>query len=140
MYVLTYANTYVKIGTRNKATHQNTGNTMTTTTTTANTRNQAKVTYAVHAAIHDTINNAPNTTTKQTISATLTLNNRQLPRAIRTQLPNTPQEAINTLTEWATPLEQDLNAIYPNGVNDPRDLYPHVLAYYKAIINRLQNN
>lgn len=116
---------------------------MTTTATTTNAtaiRNHAKVTYAVHAAIHDTINNAPNTTTKRDRSAILTLNNRQLPRAIRTQLPNTPQEAINTLTEWATPLEQDLNAIYPNGVNDPRDLYPHVLAYYKAILNRLQNS
>ena len=117
-----------------------TATTATTTTNATAIRNHAKVTYAVHAAIHDTINNAPNTTTKQTISATLTPNNRQLPRAIRTQLPNTPQEAINTLTEWVEPLEEDLNAIYPNGVNDPKDPYPHVLAYYKEIINRLQNN
>lgn len=118
----------------------------TTTATTATTtnataiHNHAKVTYAVHAAIYDTINNAPNTTTKQTISATLTPNNRQLPRAIRTQLPNTPQEAINTLTEWANSIEEDINYLYPNGVNDPKDPYPHVLTYYKAIINRLQNN
>ena len=117
--------------------------TTTTTATTTNVtaiRNHAKVTYAVHVAIHDTINNAPNTTTKQTISATLTPNNRQLPRAIRTQLPNTPQEAINTLTEWENSIEEDINYLYPNGVNDPKDPYPHVLTYYKAIINRLQNN
>ena len=122
----------------------------TTTATTTNAtaiRNHAKVIYAVHAAIHDTINNAPNTTTKQTISATLIPNNRQLPRAIRTQLPNTPQEAINTpqeaintLTEWANSIEEDINYLYPNGVNDSKDPYPHVLTYYKAIINRLQNN
>ena len=115
---------------------------MTTTTATTATaiRNHAKVTYVVYAAIRDTINNAPNATTKQTIAATFRANNQLIPKATRVQLPNTPQEAINTLTEWVTSLEEDINAIYPNGVNDPRDLYPHVLAYYKAIINRLQNN
>ena len=117
-----------------------TATTATTTTNATAIRNHAKVTYAVHAAIHDTINNAPNTTTKQTISATLTPNNRQLPRAIRTQLPNTPQEAINTLTEWANSIEEDINYLYPNVVNDSKDPYPHLLTYYKAIINRLQNN
>lgn len=113
---------------------------MTTPTTTTATRNHAKVTYAVHAAIHDTINNAPNTTAKHTRSAILTPDKNVFPRAIRTQLPNTPQEAINTLTEWVTDVEKDINYLYPNGVNDHKDPYPHVLAYYKAILNRLQNN
>lgn len=111
-----------------------------TTANVTNTRNHAKVTYVVYAAIRDTINNAPNATTKQTIAATLRANNQLIPKATRVQLPNTPQEAINTLTEWVTSLEEDINAIYPNGVNDPKDPYPHLLTYYKAIINRLQNN
>lgn len=113
---------------------------MTTTNATTATRNHAKVTYAVHAAIYDTINNAPNITAKHTISAILTPNNRQLPRAIRTQLPNTPQEAIDTLTERVNSVEEDINCLYPNGVDDHNDPYPQVLAYYKAILNRLQNN
>lgn len=113
---------------------------MTTTNATTATRNHAKVTYAAHAAICDTINNAPHTTAKRDRSVIFTANNRQLPRAIRAKLPNTPQEAIDTLTEWIEPLEEDLNAIYPHGVTDHRGLYPHVLAYYKAILNRLENN
>lgn len=112
----------------------------TPTTTTAVAQNHAKVTYAVHAAIHDTINSAPNTTATHTRSAILTPDNRAFPRAVRTQLPNTPQEAIDTLTEWVTSVEEDINCLYPNGVDDHNDPYPHVLAYYKAILNRLQNN
>ena len=77
-----------------------------TTTTVTNTRNHAKVTYVVYAAIHDTINNAPNITTKKLIAATLHANNQLIPKATQVQLPNTPQEAINTLTEWVTSLEE----------------------------------
>lgn len=111
-----------------------------TTTNATTIRNHAKVTYVVYAAIRDTINNALNITTKKLIAATLHSNNQLIPKATRAQLPNTPQEAINTLTEWATSIEEDINYLYPNGVNDPKDPYPHVLAYYKAILNRLQNN
>lgn len=109
-------------------------------TTTTATRNHAKVTYAVHTAIRDTINNAPNITTKKLIAATFRANNQLIPKVTRVQLPNTPQEAITTLTEWVTSVEEDINYLYPNGVDDHNDPYPHVLAYYKAILNRLQNN
>lgn len=113
---------------------------MTTTNATTAAQNHAKVTYVVYAAIRDTISNAPNITTKKLIAATLHSNNQLIPKATRVQLPNTPQQAINTLTEWTTSLEEDINVIYPNGVNDLKDPYPHLLTYYKAIINRLQNN
>ena len=97
-----------------------------------------QINYAVRAAIHDTINNAPSPTAKSYAISVLCYKNRQIAYITQIHLPDTPEEAINTLKQWIDSLEEDLNAAYGNE-HRPEDYDTHRLAYYKAVLKRLQN-
>lgn len=96
-----------------------------------------KIKIAVCAAINDTIDNAPNPTAKSYAISTLCYKKRQIAYITQNQLPDTPQEAITTLKQWITSLEEHLNKIYGNE-HRPEDYDTHRLAYYKAVLKRLQ--
>lgn len=106
--------------------------------------NYYDMSYIVHAAVQDTINAIKNTKNTTDPDATVPIvkyfhnNKRQIARTTQGQLPNNPEEAIDSLQQWIAALEERLNAKYPNGY-DIKDYDVHQRTYYKAILKRLQN-
>lgn len=108
-------------------------------TTKGSDRDYFEIAYAVRAAINDTIDNAPNSIAKSYAISVLCYKNRQIAYITQIQLPDTPEEAITTLKQWIISLEEHLNAAYGNE-HRPEDYDTHRLAYYKAVLKRLQDD